>query len=41
MSEEYNQSAEVSTREYVLETDLPAYMNRRFYTICYPVVFVS
>ncbi len=30
MSEEFNSSTEVATREYVLETDIPAYMNRRF-----------
>ncbi len=30
MSEEMNQNTDVQTREYVLETDLPAYMNRKF-----------
>lgn len=30
MSEEMNKNAETQTREYVLETDLPAYMNRNF-----------
>lgn len=30
MSEEMNQIIDTTTREYVLETDLPAYMNRRF-----------
>ena len=40
MSEEYNQSAEVSTREYVLETDLPAYMNRRFCSTKERIVYI-
>ena len=30
MSEEMNKNVETQTREYVLETDLPAYMNRNF-----------
>ncbi len=30
MSEEMNQNIDTRTREYVLETDLPAYMNRNF-----------
>ncbi len=30
MSEEMNKNVETKTREYVLETDLPAYMNRNF-----------
>lgn len=30
MSEEMNKNVETQTREYILETDLPAYMNRNF-----------
>ena len=30
MNEEMNKNVETQTREYVLETDLPAYMNRNF-----------
>ncbi len=40
MSEENNNSVEVSTREYVLETDSPAYMNRRICSTKERVVYI-
>ncbi len=40
MSEERNNNVDTATREYVLETDLPAYMNRRFCSTKERVVYI-
>ncbi len=40
MSEEYNNNTGTTTREYVLETDLPAYMNRRFCSTKERVIYI-
>ncbi len=40
MSEEKNPNVETQTREYVLETDLPAYMNRKFCSTKERVVYI-
>lgn len=40
MSEDMNQNIDTQTREYVLETDLPAYMNRRFCSTKERVVYI-
>ncbi len=40
MNEEMNGAVEINTREYVLETDLPAYMNRRVCSTKERVVYI-
>ena len=40
MSEEMNNNVDTQTREYVLETDLPAYMNRKFCSTKERVVYI-